>query len=178
MYMELMARWPHCSLHHGHCFIENGGSHGAQHFNFEPREWGIWASAMVNKKALADYPPRTAEFDAILENHRLKMAKGKKKGTKSRHHHTISSSDSDLGGKHKHVIVNVTHPPLLPPARRYSNPASPSKAAAKQKPIIELLRLIGYTPKDYNDKALKDYLAWCNENLPGDYDNAYALVRY
>jgi len=176
--MELMTRWPHCLLHQGHCYIENGGSHGGNHFNFEPREWGMWATAIVNKKAIADYPPRNIEFDAILENYRLK-GKGKKKGKKSHHRRGYSeSSDSDIpNNKYRPVIVKVAHPTFSPPVRRYSNPTSPSKPRiAKEKSIIELLRHVGYNPAQFNEKALTDYLAWCKENLPGDYGDAYDLL--
>jgi hypothetical protein len=163
-------------LHHRYYFIKNEGSPDGQHFNFEPHEWGIWATAMVNKIALVDYPPRTIEFDAILENYRLRTIKGKKNGAKSRIRHAISSSDFDFDNKHRPVIVNITHPALPPPARRYSNLTSPLKATGRQNPIVELLRRTGYAPKDYNDKVLKDYLAWYVENLPDDYDNAYSLL--
>jgi hypothetical protein len=42
--------------------------------------------------------------------------------------------------------------------------------------VIELLRNAGYNPNDYNNKALKDYLNWCHESLPGDYDTAFMLL--
>jgi hypothetical protein len=32
------------------------------------------------------------------------------------------------------------------------------------------------TPNDYNNKALMDYLNWCHENLPGDYDRTFVLL--
>jgi hypothetical protein len=175
-YMELMAKWPHCTLHHGHCYITKGGSHTGEHFNFEPREWGMWGSAMVNKQAVVEYPPRTIEFDQILEKHHNAKSKGKKKATKAGDRSRSTSSESDFGSKHKHVIVNVTQPALLPPVRRYSNPTSPSKVSTKQMPVVELLRTRGYEPKDYNDKALKDYFTWCKRTLPGDYDKAYELL--
>lgn len=128
---------------------------------------------MVNKQAVVEYPPRTEEFDVIMDKYRNTKSKGKKKGSKGRR--SISSLDSEHS-KHKHVIVNITNPGLQPPACRYSNPTSPSKSSAKQKSVVELLRNAGYMPKDYNDKALKDYFKWCGDNLPGDYKRAFQLL--
>src|SRR5436190_8375913 len=48
--MELMAKWPHCPLHHRHCYITKGSLHNGEHFNFELREWGIWVTAMSLNK--------------------------------------------------------------------------------------------------------------------------------
>jgi len=170
-----MGKWPHCPRHGGHCYITNGGSYNAEHFNFEPNEWAIWVTALLNNQAILDYPPRTQEMDMIIEKHRNK-SKGKKKPSKSRHRRSISTSDSDSTSKNKHVIINVTQPSLFPPGRRYSNPTSPSKAAAKEKPLVELLRLAGYKRQDYNTKALKDYLEWCGKNFPGDFLKAFSLL--
>lgn len=178
--MELMTRWPHCLLHGpGHCYIDNGGSHSGQHYPLEPSEWGIWATAMVNKVAVVDYPPRTAAFDAILESHLKSSKKGLKKGAKVRHRRSLSSN-SDSSNKHRPIIVNVNHPPSLPPpTRRYSNPVSPSsKAVAHRKtPVTDVLQHIaGYKPSDYLDKALKDYLDWLAKSTPGDYNRAFMLL--
>lgn len=182
--MELMTRWPHCLLHGpGHCYSENGGSHGGQHYPLEPSEWGIWATAMVNKVAVVDYPPRTAAFDAILEGHLKSSKKGSKKGAKTRRRGSLSSDNSEsLTDKHRPIIVNVNHPSSLPPpTRRYSNPiSSPSKSTVIQRkiPVTDVLQHIaGYQPSDYTDKALKDYLDWLAKRAPGDYDGAFTLLR-
>lgn len=133
---------------------------------------------MVNKQAVVEYPPRTEEFDLIMEaNCAKRTTERKKKGSKARaRKYSTSSSSDDSNSKNKHVIVNITQPSLVPPARRYSNPTSPSKASTKLTPIVELLRKAGYTPNDYNDKALRDYFKWCSENLPGDFDKAFELL--
>jgi hypothetical protein len=173
--MELMTKWPHCSVHHGHCYVTKGGSYHGEHFNFDPREWGIWATALVHKQAVVEYPPRTEEFDIIIDKYRS-AGKGKKKGSKIQDHHR-SLSSSDESSKYKNVIVNITHPSRQsPPAHRYSNPTSPFKPSTKQKSVIELLRNARYNSDDYNDNALKDYLNWCHESLPGDYDTAFMLL--
>jgi len=150
---------------HQFCYLPNG-EHGP-HLQLDPREWGLWASAINDNRAVIDYPPRNCEFDSILEKH----SKSCKKSNKGKHEH---DSDSENGESRRHQtikVINVTAPTSHRSGRRHSDPYSSPVKTTKPRPVesvvnvLELLQKRGYGRLDFVSKALLDYSEWLSENF-------------
>jgi hypothetical protein len=182
-YDALQKRWPYCNQHKGYCYITKGGSFDGVHYDLEPREWGMWATAITNGKAIIDYPPRTEEFDQILESNCIKNSKGKR-GKKAI---TMIETSNDPLTRIPNITVNVAPPATS--VRRHSDPISPQKVRKSASPsptpepmgrkVLELLSARGYSPADYSTSALKDFLKYLKEMelAEEDYDNVYECMR-
>jgi hypothetical protein len=142
-------------MKHHYCYREtmNGKEH---HFEFEPTMWHQWAEAILRGHAVKNYPPRTREFDDLLDT--LRRNSGRT-GTRASQRN-VSGTDDLLKG----LTLNLNHAPpppheyyALPPRpRRYSDP-SPRKP---KQPNFETLRDIGYEPADWTSQGLDDYFSW------------------
>src|SRR5580692_5210868 len=151
----LQDRWK-CTKHH-FCYRE--GSNGKErHYEFEPHLWHNWAQQVNLGHAVMNYPPRTPEFDNLLNT----LRDGNRTGKSSQR--TISS-DAELP---KAFTLNVNHAPPPPDyypqpsrSRRYSDP-SPRK---QKRHNIETLREMGYSSADWTGRGLDDYFAWLATTL-------------
>ena len=149
-------------------------------------QWGIWATAIVEGRAIYDYPPRTADFETMLEN------AGNHRGTRSK---KAKREDSDSDGKAPKLVFNHYHSangfsdfPGQHPAnsdfsrpsqlgRRYSDPShSPKKPPTKG--TYEALKDIGYQPGDWISRGLEDYFKWLDDQFQGTrFQNTLAAVQ-
>jgi hypothetical protein len=148
---KLQEKWKCSKSNHRFCYRE--GETGI-HYQLEAREWGLWATAINEKRALFDYPPRTLDFNAILEK-QLKMRSKKKS-----HNADDSSSDEGRRGQQTIKVINVTAP-VNRSGRRHSDPYStPMKSTKSSISAAELLVKRGYNSAQFDDEALSDYCQW------------------
>jgi hypothetical protein len=169
-YEALQKKWT-CEKHAGrYCYIDQLASGKESHLQFTPVQWAIWARLIQGGKALMDYPPRTSDFEAILEAARkgnCTQARGSKKSK-------YEDSDSSDGKGHK-VVFNL-HSGVLGPdvqsshsaksGRRYSDPFHSPRKSSKTRDICEVLRDMGYAAGDWTSRGLEDYFKW----LEGQYE--------
>jgi hypothetical protein len=177
-YAELQKRWPWCSEHKGHCYITKGGSFDGTHYDLDPREWGIWATALSNTKGVVDYPPRTEEFDQILDAILIKRNK-KRRGIKGVNDTNVVRLLKDIDLFHHTTTPSIVYnmapaASSVTPTRCLSDPGSPQKSRRQSSTLslVDLLIKVGYKNVDFCDKALKDYLIWCDARYSGDYNTA------
>ena len=175
VFEKLQKRWT-CEQHtNTHCYLDQLASGKAQHVSFSPRQWGVWATAIMEGKAIYDYPPRTADFEAMLEDARNNRGTRSKKskrddsdsdGTATKvvfNHYHSANGFSDFPGQHP---TNSDSSKPLQLGRRYSDPSySPRKPPTKN--TYEVLKDIGYEPGDWISQGLEDYLQWLDDQFQG-----------
>jgi len=71
------------------------------------------------------------------------------------------------------VPISIPSTTTTTPARRLSDPGSPQKTRRQMynevKPsLIDLLLKVGYQNEDYCEKALENYLEWCDTRFSGN----------
>jgi len=144
-----------------------------RHFEFEPHYWHQWALALNENQAVVSYPPRTPEFNDLLEQLRNGGKTAKTRGI---------ISDDLLRG----LTLNV-HPAPPPPdyyalgptprSRRYSDP-SPQKPKKAKKLNNDHLEEIGYNYKDWYGRGLDDYFNWLQTTYSGlNFDDALKVFK-
>jgi hypothetical protein len=185
VFEQLQQKWI-CEQHtQKYCYLEPLASGKFQHLSFTPMQWGIWATAILNGTALYAYPPRTPDFEAILQETRKKCGGRSKKSTRN---------DSDSDGKAPKVVFNHYHsangfsefpgqhstssdfskPPQF--ARRYSDPShSPRKPSRKN--TYEVLKEIGYQPVDWTSRGLEDYIKWLEDQFQGSFEKTLTALQ-
>ena len=184
IFAELTKRWPYCTKHRGHCWINKGNSYDGLHYDFQSKEWGSWATHILNTKSVYDYPPRNEEFDQaiIAIDSRRKKGRGINNSNSSNNDvMTLLNSLDFLTNRNPSpqppVIYQmpVSAPStIVPSIRRLSDPGSPQKVRRQSTyradtSLVDLLHQARYEREDFCDRALKDYLEWCQATYPGEY---------
>jgi hypothetical protein len=175
IFEKLQKRWT-CEQHpQTYCYLDQLASGKAQHISFSPRQWGVWATAIMEGKAIYDYPPRTADFEAMLEDARNNRGTRSKKSKRE-------DSDSDRNAtklvfNHYHSARGFSDFPGQQPSnsdfsksaqfgRRYSDPShSPQKPLTKS--TLQALKDLGYQPGDWISRGLEDYFKWLDDQFQG-----------
>jgi len=182
----LQDKWRCSKPGHHHCYLPKGEQ--GQHFKLLPREWGNWATAIVNKQGVFEYPPRMPEFDHILDK--------KSKSGKGKHRSHESESESDRSkiepmSQALRLIEKFTtseqpsqlaiQPNTYRSARRHSDPYSSPVKTRKRATTVSATRLLakkGYHPRNYNTSVLTDYEAWLWGKYPDlDFRASFELLR-
>jgi len=108
-----------------------------------------------------DYPPRSHEFNAILEKHLKTRSK------KTCHDYHDSSFDDEHRRQQTIKVINVTAS-VNRSSRRHSDPyASPVKSTKLITPVYNILLRRGYTHAEFNNRVLSDYCQWLDGKYPG-----------
>lgn len=174
----LQKKWQ-CSKHGpgNSCYIDSTASGNDNHLRLQPRDWAIWATKIMEGQAIMDYPPRTREFEIILAIARAESRKGSRRSKKD------DLSDSDRDGKPHFKIINY-HPAAAYPdfgphhhysnfmrpsqyGRRHSDPSQSPRKSSSTKDIIQSLKDMGYSPREWVSRGLEDYFKWLDNQFEG-----------
>jgi hypothetical protein len=152
---------------------------------------GIWARGILEGVATVMCPPRTREFNALLDSAAKRSKPHIKKKSKD------ESSDEEAQSRAKYPppqihFVQVPPPALtssstndptsgVVPRRRNSLPTVSPQKGTTLRPFTSLIAAssIGqFTSKEYNGTGLLAFLTWCTEKYGGDeYTRAYEKLR-
>ena len=179
---SLQMQWQ-CNKHNTYCYIDKTSSRKNLHLKFTPMEWSIWATAVVKSMAVIDYPPRTVEFELILDKHRAEFRQRRRKPKREE----SSYSDDNLPISTE-VISMSQYPygefaPSKQPypnlrVRRYSDDSHLRRDPSARKDITESLKDVGYDPGDWVSQGLDDYFKWLDIQFQSsNFQNALTAVR-
>ena len=153
MHTRLQDKW-RCAHHTGSfCYVDPTSNH---HIHLSPAELGIWATAIIHEAATISCPPRSVEFDKILNP--------KKKGGS-----TAKTTPQNVEIHEDHVNSNkpIIHYHMLPPtiaaAPRQEEPTPKKKRRRSSIHALKSSPIPGFEVPEYNSKGLLAYLKWCTD---------------
>lgn len=151
-FKALQARWT-CSQHPHHCYVDPATQ---GHFKLDSRDLGDWATAMLNGCAALVCPPRTAEFNALLNGKRNSTKKG-----------NFTPSESSHGA----IVQNFYN-------YQPQGDSTPSKPSIVTSSNAAVTPLRGISPAEYSDSALRQFLAFLEARFnDGKFNEAFNILQ-